>query len=136
MHDVIASNIANFAVHESRVTIITSLPFSYSSARFISLLILCALLSILRGTHWHSWLRHCATIRMVASSIPVGVTGIIETIGPGIDSASSRNKYQEYFLECKGGRCVGLTTLPPSCSDCLEIWEPQPPGTLRTCSDL
>ena len=31
----------------------------------------------------------------------------------------------------KGGRCVGLTTLPPSCADCLEIWEPQPPGTLR-----
>jgi hypothetical protein len=26
----------------------------------------------------------------------------------------------------KGGRCVGLTTLPPSCADCLEIWEPQP----------
>jgi hypothetical protein len=33
----------------------------------------------------------------------------------------------------KGGRCVGLTTLPPSCADCLEIWEPQPPGTLRAC---
>ena len=32
----------------------------------------------------------------------------------------------------KGGRCVGLTTLPPSCADCLEIWEPQPAGTLRT----
>jgi hypothetical protein len=31
----------------------------------------------------------------------------------------------------KGGRCVGLTTLPPSCADCLEIWEPQRPGTLR-----
>jgi len=30
----------------------------------------------------------------------------------------------------KGGRCVGLTTLPPSCAQCLEIWEPQPPGTL------
>jgi hypothetical protein len=30
-----------------------------------------------------------------------------------------------------GGRCVGLTTLPPSCADCLETWEPQPPGTLR-----
>jgi len=30
----------------------------------------------------------------------------------------------------KGGRCVGLTNLPPSCADCLEIWEPQPPGTL------
>jgi len=23
-----------------------------------------------------------------------------------------------------GGRCVRLTTLPPSCADCLEIWEP------------
>jgi len=31
---------------------------------------------------------------------------------------------------------VGLTTLPPSCADCLEIWEPQPPGTLRACPDL
>jgi hypothetical protein len=31
----------------------------------------------------------------------------------------------------KGGRCVGLTTLPTSCADCLEIWEPQHPGTLR-----
>jgi len=24
----------------------------------------------------------------------------------------------------KGGRCVGLTTFPPSSSFCLEIWEP------------
>jgi hypothetical protein len=31
----------------------------------------------------------------------------------------------------KGCRCVGLTSLPPSCPDCLKIWEPQPPGTLR-----
>ena len=30
------------------------------------------------------------------------------------------------FLAVKGGRCVALTTLPPSCGDCLEIWEPQP----------
>jgi hypothetical protein len=22
------------------------------------------------------------------------------------------------------GRCVGVTTLPPSCAECLEIWEP------------
>jgi hypothetical protein len=36
----------------------------------------------------------------------------------------------------KGGRCVGLTTLPPSCADCLEIWVPQPPGILRACSGL
>jgi hypothetical protein len=24
----------------------------------------------------------------------------------------------------KGGRCVGLTTLPHSCADCIKIWEP------------
>jgi hypothetical protein len=33
----------------------------------------------------------------------------------------------------KGGRYVGLTTLPLSCADCLEIWEPQTPGTLTAC---
>jgi len=33
----------------------------------------------------------------------------------------------------EGGRYVGLTTLPPSCASCLEIWEPQPSGTLRAC---
>jgi hypothetical protein len=36
----------------------------------------------------------------------------------------------------KGGLCVGLTTLPPSCADCLEIWEPQPPGSLRASPGL
>ena len=56
--------------------------------------------------------------------------------GPGVDSASNRNEYQEYFLGDKGGRCLGLTTLPTSCVDCLEIWESQPPGTLRTCQGL
>jgi hypothetical protein len=37
----------------------------------------------------------------------------------------------------EGGRYVGLTTLPHSCADdCLEIWESQPPGTLRVCPRL
>jgi hypothetical protein len=45
----------------------------------------------------------------------------------------NRNEYQDVSWEKggKGGRCVGLTTLPPSYADCLEIWEPQPAGTLR-----
>ena len=49
---------------------------------------------------------------------------------------SNRNEYQEYFLGGKGGRWVGLTTLPPSRADCIEIWQPQPPGTLRACPGL
>jgi hypothetical protein len=56
--------------------------------------------------------------------------------GPRVDSASNRNEYQESFLVGKSGRCAGLTTLPPSCSDCLEIREPQPPGTLWVCSGI
>jgi len=56
--------------------------------------------------------------------------------GPGVDSASNINEYQEYFLGVKSGRCVGLTTLPPACADCLEIWEPQPPGNLKACPEL
>ena len=46
--------------------------------------------------------------------------------GPGVDSASNRNEYQEHLLGGKGdkdGRCVGSTNLPPSCADCLEILE-------------
>ena len=31
---------------------------------------------------------------------------------------------------------VGLTTLPPSCADCLEIREPQPSQTLRVCTGI
>jgi len=39
----------------------------------------------------------------------------------------------------KGGRCVGLTTLPPSCADCLEIRDPQPPdpsGPVQACNGI
>ena len=37
---------------------------------------------------------------------------------------------------CKGGLCVGLTILPSSCADCLEIWEPQLRGAPRSCRSL
>ena len=103
----------------------------------------CTSAHYLGGTWWRSWLRHCATSRQVAVSIPDGVTGIFHWhnsspphYGPGIDSTSNRNEYHEYFLGGKGCRCVRLTTLPPSCADCLEIWEPQPSGTLRVCPAL
>ena len=81
------------------------------------------------GTRCRSWLRPCATSRKVAGSIPDGVIGhnpFGRTMAPGVDSASNRNEYQEYFLGSRGDRCVGLTILPPTCADYLEIWEPQP----------
>jgi len=61
-----------------------------------------------RGTAIAQWLRCCSTNRKVAGSIPVGVSGIFIDInscrshhGPGVDSASNRNEYQEYFLGVK-----------------------------------
>jgi hypothetical protein len=36
--------------------------------------------------------------------------------GLGVDWASNRNEYQEYFLRVKSGRCVRLTTLPLPCA--------------------
>ena len=60
------------------------------------------------GTAVAQWLRCCATIRKVAGSIPAGVSGFFIEIksfrshyGPGVDSASNRNEYQEHFLGVK-----------------------------------
>ena len=56
--------------------------------------------------------------------------------GPGLDSAFQQGWVPGIFPGGKGDRCVGLTTLPPSCTQCLEIWEPQTFGTLGACPDL
>jgi len=63
------------------------------------------------GTTVAQWLKCCATNRKVAGSIPAGVNGFFIDIksfrshyGPGVDSASNRNEYQEYFL---GVRAAG-----------------------------
>jgi len=71
----------------------------------------------------------------VPSEFFIDIT-LLAVLGPGVDSASNRNECQEYFLGGKGSRCLGLTTLQPSCADCLEIWEPYPPGTPRACPGL
>jgi len=60
------------------------------------------------GTAVAQWLSCCATNRKVAGSIPASVSGSFIDIksfrshyGPGVDSASNRNEYQEYFLGVK-----------------------------------
>ena len=57
------------------------------------------------GTALAQWLKCYATIRKVSGSIPASVSGTFIDIklfrshyGPGVDSASNRNEYQEYFL--------------------------------------
>jgi len=97
-----------------------------------------------RGTWWRSWLRHCATSQKVAGSIPDGVIGIFHWLNPSsctmaLGSTQPETEMSTRNISCrwgKGSLCVRLTTLPPSCADCLQIWEPQPPGTLRDCPGL
>jgi hypothetical protein len=88
-----------------------------------------------RRTRWGIWFRYCATNRKVAGSIPDVVIGGFHwhnlpgrTMGLGstqpLTDKSTRRPVRR------------VTTLPPSCTDCHEIWELKPPGTLRVCPGL
>jgi hypothetical protein len=109
-------------------------------------------------------LLHVATIRRTTDAYcghalaQLVATQRYKSEGRGFDSRSCRNFFIDIILpvalwlwvwlslwqkwvpgiypEGKGGRCAGLTTLPPSCAECLEILEPQHPETLRACPDL
>ena len=88
-------------------------------------------------TRWRSWLRHCASSRKVAGSIPDSVIGFFHWHNPsdrimalGSTQRLTEMSTRDAFLCCKGDRCVGLTKFPPPYADCHEIWEPQPSGSL------
>ena len=110
----------------------------YDDDTYFALVFVCIL-----GTAVAQWLRCCATNRKVVGSIPAGVNGFFIDIksfpshcGPGVDSASNRNEYQEYLLGVKSGQCVGLTTSPPSCAVVtkgnLNFLEPS--GPVQACN--
>jgi len=73
---------------------------------------------------------NCATSRKVAGSIPDGVTGNFLRRNPSgrtmaLGSTQSLTEMSTRNISCegKGGRCV-RQTIPTSCADCLEIWNP------------
>jgi len=73
--------------------------------RFVSY---CYILLTKLGTAVAQWLRCWVTNRKVAGSIPGGVSRFFigmksfrSHFGPGVDSASNRNEYQELFLGAK-----------------------------------
>ena len=96
------------------------------------------------GTRWRSWLRYCTKSRKVAGSIPDGVIGNFHRHNPsgrtmalGLTHPLTEMSTTNIFWKGKGGRCVRLTILPPSCTDCLEILEPkllEPSGTVQACN--
>jgi len=69
----------------------------------------------------HDILNVLRTVSLVRSQLEsleffIDIKSFRSHYGPGVDSASNRNEYQEYFLGGKGGRCVRLTNLPTSCA--------------------
>jgi hypothetical protein len=100
------------------------------------------------GKRWCSWLRHCATSRKVAVSIPEGITGIFHwhNSSARITFLGSTQPLREMTIRNISWRGGGGRR-PVRRADkrvtffagCHEIWKPQPPGTLRAspslCSD-
>jgi hypothetical protein len=63
-------------------------------------------------------------VGLVVSTVELYTTSRYSAVPmcPGVESAS-RNEYQD-IPGGKDGRCVRVTTLPPSCAECLEVLEP------------
>ena len=89
------------------------------------------------------WLRHCATNRQVAGSIPEGVIGIFQWHKPSGRSMAlgSTQPLKEMSTRCiswgEGSRCVRLTLLPPSCAVVMKSGNLnflEPPGPLQACN--
>ena len=72
---------------------------------------------------WSGWLRPYGTSWKVACSIPNGVIEIFQWFNPSGPSVVQEviHAVKERSNRGKGGRCVGLTTLTPSCAECLEV---------------
>jgi hypothetical protein len=65
---------------------------------------ICILVKFTYDLFFCAWYSLIVTNRKVAGSFPDGVTAFFHwhnPYGPGVDSASDRNEYQEYFLGIK-----------------------------------
>jgi len=64
----------------------------------------CFCITYYGGTAVAQWLRCCATNQKVAGSLVeffIDIKSFRSLYGPGVDSASNRNEYQEHFLGVK-----------------------------------
>ena len=83
------------------------------------------------STQWCSWLRHWVRPPVVPLECFTDVI-LSATLWPWSQLSSQQKWVPGTLYGDKGGQCIGLTTLPPTCIDCLEIWKPQPPVQVWT----
>jgi hypothetical protein len=82
-----------------------------------------------------SWFRNWATNRKVSGSVPHGVIVSFHWLGlsdrtMGLVSAQSLTEISTRSISLGGG------DLPSWCAHLFQIWEPQPPESLRACPCL
>jgi len=58
------------------------------------------------------------------------------TLALGLTQPLTETSARNISWGIKATGAYGWQPLPLSSADCLEIWEPQPPGTLRVCQGL
>ena len=75
--------------------------------------------------------------QLVSVEFFIDIKSFRSQYGPGVDSASNRIEYLGAFAGGKGGRCVRLTTLPPSCAVVMKSGNRnflEPSGPLQVCN--
>jgi hypothetical protein len=60
------------------------------------------------GTGWRSWLRHCATSRKVAGSIPDGAIGIYQTYHLHVPIVLTSGRINLLELSGPVQACIGI----------------------------
>ena len=74
---------------------------------------------------------------MVACSIPdEGINHSGRTMTLGSTHSVTEMSTSSVIWEGKGGRCLGLTTLPPSYADCSKFWESLTLTIFKACPGL
>ena len=98
----------------------------------------------LRGPRWHSGLGAVLQVEIVAGSFPDGVIGVFfQSHNPSdrtmaLGSTLPLTEMSTRRISCgKCGRCVRLTTLPPSCAVVKKFGDlkfMEPSGPLQACN--